>query len=261
MWEFYSHFRDDQYIRKLIEDHKFWYLSASKECRKSAFKKVKISDLETFDNKIKEFLRKFAQNPVTVERLIGDKLEGFSEVMDKMLRSSKFSYQDSIVFVSAIYTKSHIIMTLDDTFSSGTHLKELKEARRDIPQIGFIQFKKPENFSSESHVKTEYEIWFKKQNNKKLVGSIYKYYPRRKVICVKCLNNYSLKVRDYIYVVKFDTVTRDIFYKLFQIKSKGLRDAKTNGIIGEGNNVTIKLPDDFFSNKQNPKNSMIFIAE
>jgi predicted nucleic acid-binding protein len=261
LWEFNSHFREDLYIKKLINDYQFWHLSASKECRKSTFKKVTIPDMETFDDNIKQYVNKFAKNPVSIERLIGKELNGFNELMDKILRSSKFSYQDSIVFVSAIYTNSHIIMTLDETFSSESHLRELREAVRSIPHLKLIEFKKPKDFSSESHLKKEYKTWFIKQNKNKQIGSVYKYFPGKKVICVNCLNNYTLRAKDYIYLVNFDIKTHDKFYKSFQIESAGLRDFKTNCIIKEGNNVTIRLPEDFFLNGQALKNAMVFVSE
>jgi len=261
LWEFYGHFRDELYVRKLISDNKYGHIGANKECRRRIFKKVNLPDMENFGNAIKGYVQQFAENPVSIQRLIGETLDGFSNFIEKILQSSKFTYQDSIVFVSALYTRSHLIVTLDEPFSSERHLQDLREALSSVPLNIDIEFKKPINFSTENDVKKEYKIWFEKQNKNKQIGKVFHYYPRKKVICVECLKPYTLRTKDYIYLVNFNETTNDKFIKSFQIKTDGMRDFKTKEIIKEGKKVTIKLPEDFSLSGGSLANTMVFISE
>jgi predicted nucleic acid-binding protein len=261
LWEFFSHFRDELYIRKLIDKHKYWNLSANKECKRGTFKKAVLQDMKNFGDIIKGYVQQFSENPVSIQRLIGKNSDGFSELIEEILRSSKFSYQDSIVFVSALHTISHIIITYDETFSSETHLQDLREALKSVPSIRDIEFKKPEDFSSETNAKKEYCAWFLKQNQSKKIGQVFYYYPKKKVICVQCINNYSLRENDYVYLVKYNEASHEILKRLIQIKKGNLRDFKTRKPIEEGKKVTIGLPEDFSIDIGSLKNAMVFISE
>jgi len=261
LWEFYSHFRDELYIRKLVDEHNYWHLSANKECRRKIFKKVSLEEMENFGNIIKGYEQQFSESPVSIQRLIAKRIDGFSDLIEKILLSSKFSYQDSIVFVSALHTRSHVIITLDETFSSESHLQDLREALSSVPLLENLEFKKPEKFLTENDLKKEYKIWFLKQNENKQIGKVFHYYPRKKVICVECINNYTLKAKDYIYIVKFDETTFNIFIKSFRIKANNFRDPNTKKFIKEGKKVAIKLPHDFSLNGVSLTNAMVFISE
>jgi len=140
-------------------------------------------------------------------------------------------------------------------------LQDLREALSSVPFIRDIEFKKPIKFSTENEVKKEYKIWFLKRNENKQIGKVFHYYPRKKVICVECLNTYTLRTKDYIYLMNFNKTANDRFVKSFQIKSDGMRDFNTKEIIKEGKKVTIKLPEDFSLNGGSLTDAIVFISE
>jgi len=261
LWEFFGHFRDELYVRKLVSDKNLGYIGANKECRRRVFKKINLQDMENFGKEIKGYVQKFAENPVSIQKLIGEKFDGFNELVEKLLQSSKFTYQDVIVFVSAIFTRSNFIVTLDEPFSSERHLKDLRNALSTIPLLADIEFKRPKNFATKESINKEYKTWFLSMNESKKIGTVFHYYPRKKVICVNCQNDYSLRIKDYIYIVKFNDSTYEKLILLFQIKKNSMRDYKTKKVIKKGRKVTIKLPDDFNLKGTSLVNSMIFVAE
>lgn len=260
LWEFYSHLRDELYIKKLIDEHNYWHISANKECRRGKFKKATLEEMEKFGTEIKVYCQLFSQNPVSVQRLISMDISGLSDLIEKVLSSSKFSYQDSIVFVSALKTKSHIIVTLDEAFAHSTHLQDLREALKSIPAIKNIEFRKPESFSTENQAKKEYKNWFKKQNKKRQIGKIYHHYPKNNVILVECFKDLKLNVKDFIYLVNFNESTHDMLSNSFKIK-QGNIEAIQNKNARNNNKYSIKLPKDFTFDGAGLLWAMVFLYE
>lgn len=258
LWEFYGHFRDELYIRKLVNDYQYGYISAIRESsRWKSYRKVSLKEMEAFGDAIKGYVRQFAENPISIQRLIGKKLDGFSETVERILQCSKFSYPDTIVFVSALFTDSHIIITLDETFSSEHHLEELKEALKSLPLPQDIQFKKPEDLSTKKAVKENYREWFLKHNERKQLGKIIKVWPKKNTIAVECLKNYFIRQGDYLCLIKFRKRI-DFIMEIFEVKGGNLRECETEKPISQGKKVTIKLPSNIKC-KPYMQDSMIFL--
>jgi len=256
LWEFYGHLREEFYIRELIENFDYWYVSANKECRRRPFRKISLSQMKSIGDKITKCINSFKDNPVTIEKLIDKKLEGFSELIEKLLQISKFSYSDAIVFASALLTNSHMILTLDETFSSEKHLEELKKALEDLPApFHEIEFKKPEDFSTIEKVKKEFKKWFTRHNADKKIGEVTKVWPQKNVIAIRCFNNFFIKEDDYLCLVKFTKGTH-FTYKI--IKVKNLRDYETEKPTTIGRKVTIKLPNEINCKKLD--NATVFLV-
>lgn len=264
LWEFYGHFRDELYIRKLVKDHNYGHISANRECRRGNFRKVSLKDMKIIGTTIESYIEQFEESPMSVQRLINKELAGFSDMTEEILRCSKFSYKDAIVFVSALFTRSHIIITLDETFSSERHLAVLKEALEDLKTtlepLGLsidIEFNKPEDFSSEDCVKKNYKEWFLRSNKRKQLGNVINVWPKQNVIAVECLHDFFIRSGDYLCLIKFVN-SLDFVMKVFEVIKGNLRDYDTNKDIAQGTKVTIKLPPDIKC-KSNFQNAMIFL--
>jgi len=257
LWEFYDHFKKELYVKKLVEEFQYGYINANRECIRKNYRKASLEDMETFGNTIRGYVEDFAENPVSIQRLIGQKLDGFSEMVEKILQCSKFSYPDTIVFVSALFTNSHIIITLDETFSSENHLQELKNSQESLRLPEDIEFKKPEDFSTEELVNKNYKMWFLKHNREKQIGKVIKVWPKKNTIAIECLDNYFINQGDYLCLVKFRKGAEPIII-IFKVKEGNLRDYNTKKAISRGEKVTVKLPSDV---KCEPymQGSMIFL--
>ena len=248
LWEFYGHFKDELYIRKLVNDHNYGHIGANRECRRGDFRKASLEDMKTMGDTIESYVEQFEENPLSVQRLINRELHHFSDMTEAILRCSKFSYKDTIVFVSALFTRSHIIITLDETFSSERHLEVLKEALKDLKTtlepFGLpidIEFCKPTDFSSENSVKKNFKAWFLKNNRNKQLGKVINVWPKRNVLGIQCLRNFSINLGDYLCLTKF-VKGIDFRMKIFEVTEGNLRDYDTNQEIIKGSKVTVKLP-------------------
>lgn len=242
LWEIYGHMREEFYIEELIKKFNYGYISANKECRKNPFRLVSLSQMELIGKRIQECINRFKNTPVVIERLFNKEVEKFSELIEKLLQVSKFSYSDAIIFASAVVTNSHIIITLDETFSSDNHLNELKEALKELPQrFQEIEFKKPEDFSNMRKAKKEFKNWFIKHNKNKQIGEVVKIWPKRNVIGVNCFKKFFIQENDYLCIVKFRNEL-NFTYKIIKVKRGCLKDYKSKRVIKRGKEVTIKLP-------------------
>jgi hypothetical protein len=243
LWEFYGHFRDELYVKKLIENLKYGYINAVQECRRRSYSKASMEDMEGIGETIKGYLKQFAENPVSIQKLVGKRMDGFSELVEKILQCSRFSYSDTIVFVSALLTNSHIIITHDETFASENHLTELKESLKSLPLTRDVEFRKAKDFSTEGSVKKNYKNWFLQHNKSKQIGKVIKVWPKKNTIAVECLNNYFIRQDDYLCIVKF-LKGMDFTMIIDRVKKDNLRDYETSEVISKGKKVTIKLASD-----------------
>lgn len=243
LWEFYGHFRDELYVRKLVKDSSYGYVSANKACLRGEYKKANLKDMESFGKKIKKYEQNFENNPVSVEHLIGKNLAGFSEMIVTLLQLSKFSYKDAIVFVSAIYTEASVIISHDETFSCNGHLAELKAAFSDLkdPLKVDIDFKKPSDFSTLESVKRSYRDWFIAKNKEKVIGTVLQTWPRKKVAAIECLSGNIVKVGDYLCLVRFDQ-DNNCSMNVFEVKTDNLQDYDTEKKVRQGGKVTVQIP-------------------
>ena len=261
LWEFYGHFKDELYARKLVKDHHYGIISASKEWYKGKkFEKATSSDMEDFGKAIQKKVKEFEDKPVNIQRLIGKQQNGFSEIVEAILQRSKFSYKDTIVFVSALLTQSQMIITCDRDFSSEKHIESVKNALQNL-QREFkppIQFKKPIELSSEDKVKVTYRDWFLKNNYSKLLGSVRNVFLNVNSLYIECSNNNFIEIGDYLLLVKFVNTT-DFKSSLLRVKRRSLRDSVTNQPVKTGNKVTWKLA----SGKIKPfmNGAMVFLVE
>lgn len=259
LWEFYGHYREELYIRKLVQERHYGYIAANKLCRRGDFRRINLREMRLFGNIIRGHVRQI-ENIISIQKLIGRELPAFSENVENLLQCSKFSYKDAIVFVSALYSQANIIITLDQTFSDEEHLKKLKQAIRRWPiNPGKIIFKEPKDFRNQKSIKKEYKAWFEEYNKGKIIGNIIKYWARSKVIQVRCLKRHIIKENDYLYIVKF--VDERLFRYAFKIELGDLRSPRTRRPIIKGKNVTIKLPSQFPYNNKNWDRGMVFFAE
>jgi predicted nucleic acid-binding protein len=242
LWEFYGHFKDELYVRKLVEKYHYGYLSASKKCNwRNKFGKATLEDMNSFGETIQGNVKQFENNPIHIERLIGKEIDGFSELVDLILQRSKFSYKDAIVFVSALSTDSDFIITCDEDFSTENQLESVREALDSVKELkSEIKFLKPEEISTEEKVKRMYKDWFLTKNKDRQVGKVLKVWPEKKCIAVECIKDNFLKVGDYLCLIKF---YRDIDFeiRLLQIKNGDLWDYETETEVMKGGKVTIKL--------------------
>jgi len=255
LWEFYGHFKDELYVKKLVDNHHYGYVSANKECFRRGFRKADSEDIERFGTTIKDYVDQFERKPITIERLVGRELDGFSNSVDKILQCSKFSYKDAIVFVSAVFTGSQIIVTLDETFSSENHIEELsKELVNLKTAIGDdidTEFRKPGDFCTENNAKLTYKEWFLKRNGKKQIGEVIQVWTKKNVIGVSCATGRIIKEGDYLCLVRFKK-RADFAVTVFEVEKGNLWDFRTNRSVSKGNKVTIKLPP-----KKGVKNEML----
>jgi len=265
LWELYGYFRKDLYVRKMMTDpNRNWGFNRARKGMKE-FKGVDREEMEEFGNAIKNMVDQL-EEVITIQRDMDKETEGFSEIIERLLQCSKFSYKDTMVLVSALYTQSHILVTIDEQFrEEGRRSTELEEERESLPTeflgksgLGDLKFEPPSEFSSEEGIKQYYQMWFEERNKEKEIGKVIKYWSELKAIGVECFNDCTIKEGDYIYIVKF-IEAKDIVRKLVKIEKGYLRDYETEEPIKEGKKVTIKLPDDSLEGL-NLENAIIFLS-
>jgi predicted nucleic acid-binding protein len=261
LWEFYGHFKDELYARKLVKDHNYGIIAASKERDKSPkFRKANSSDMERFGKAIQARVNEFEEKPVSIQRLIGKQQNRFSDIVEAILQRSKFSYKDTIVFVSAILTQSQMIVTCDEDFSSERHLQSVKDALESLDATfkPEIQFKKPEEISTKNKAREIYRDWFLKSNSEKQIGIVKNFWRKAKTIEIDCTGDNFIEVGDYVLFVKF---VKGIDFKSYvaRVGKHGLRDSTTNRPLTKGKNVTWKLAARNF--KPFMKGAMVFLLE
>jgi len=256
LWEFYGNRRKEHYIKKMVRKKRCSFKRAHRESK--TLKGADLFHMEDIGDRIQKEIDQLRER-VSFESLVGKNPDGFSEIMEKLLQCSKFSYQDTIVLVSAQYTNSDIVVTVDDAFSSeGAHLDDLVQAKDDLPQnFPVLRFKKPDDFCPLTSAKKKYENWFKQNTKRKRIGKIIKRWKRKNVIAIECLNNHKIKVNDYIYIVKFFDHT---IFK-YSLPIKKLLDYDTAKDVQEGKKVTLRLPSNFPYREKNWVNGTIYLSE
>lgn len=150
LWEFYGRCRRELYVKKLVENHNYGYIHANNESQKDNFKKAGPGCMKVFGEKMEEYIENITGNTgsIYLNRLIGKHNPGFSEFIDKVLKCSKFSYKDAIVFVSALFTHSNKIITCDEDFGEDKK-KQLEKVMKDCPiKDAELSFGKPVELSS-----------------------------------------------------------------------------------------------------------------
>lgn len=262
IWELYDYFRKDLYVKKMINELKWGFNRAQKGIKE--FKDVDVEVMKGFGieiGKMVDLLKKNgSQEAITIKYIMSENTEKFSEIIEQLLRSSKISYKDTMIVTSAYYTNSHVLVTIDEQFKGeGNRISELEEENKNLPKKISLKFKPPIDFSCEDIIKKNYKEWFEENNEQNKIGKVIKCYDKVNVIGVECLNDYIIKVGDYIYAVKFNA-DKDIIKYLFKIEEKCLRNYDTNEQISEGKKVTIKLLD-YSPMGSNLENANIFLAE
>jgi len=262
LWELYGHLREDLYVKKMILEAGWGFNRARKGINE--FKGVTMADMEKFgmtiQNRVNQLEESEGNDFIPVIRLMSEQTEKFSETIERVLRFSKFSYKDTMVLVSALYTESHILVTIDEQFKGeGNRIAELEEEKADLPIEISLKFKPPSEFSSEEDIKRSYKEWFDERNEGKKIGRVIGYWSEVSVIGVEC-RDYTIREEDYIYVVKF-VDAKNFVKRLFKVEKGGLRDYETEKPIKEGKKVTIKLPDDLAFEGLNIENAIIFLSE
>ena len=261
-WELYGHLRADLYAREMITA-RGWSFNRTRK-RINEFKGVTMEEMGEIGKTVKNMVNQLEESEgkvfIPVKRLMSEQTEGFSEIIERVLQSSKISYKDTMVLVSALYTESHILVTIDEQFKGeGNRIAELEEEKADLPIKISLKFKPPSEFSSEEDIKRSYKEWFDERNEGKKIGRVIGYLSEVSVIGVEC-RDYTIREADYIYVVKF-VDAKDIVKRLFKVEKGCLRDYETKKPIKEGKKVTIKLPDDLAFEGLNIENAIIFLSE
>ena len=259
LWEFYGHFRDELYTKKLVEEHHYGLVSANKTCFKGGYPRANLPDMEKFGDQIESYKKQLSSKKVTIEKLVGQNLSGFSELVETILQRSKFSYKDTIIFVSALFTNSSIIITLDDHFSCDNHLKELKAALSPLvsPLKLNIDFKRPIDFSSPKSIKRNYKLWFMGKNKKKAIGKVVKTYAKGPVVALECTGANLIKTGDYLCLIKFND-SDQCFMNIVEVKENCLQDYDTKNPITQGKKVTVKCANALVGNCDN---ALVFLYE
>ncbi|MBW2003417.1 MAG: hypothetical protein JRI72_02225 [Deltaproteobacteria bacterium] len=260
LWEFKGHIREELYARKLVNKHGFGLISANKLCRDGNFRKYANSKcMQEFGKKIEEYEKKIfdEEKLIYLERLIGRPFPGLSEAIDAILMCSKFPYKDAIVLCSAYFTKAHYILTCDEQHFNKDKFEELKKGLKEWQHLihSDLDVKRPCMFPTIKSLRQEYESWFMTNNEKKIMGSVVKYYPRLKVIKVSCKKKRFLSVGDQIWLVKFKD--GKIERLGFSIKANNLHSPRTEKPIQKGMQVCVKLP----ATKKNWDKAFVFLAE
>ena len=270
LWELYDYFRKDLYAKKMMCKMGWGFNRTRKGMRE--FKKATQANMNEFGEKIKEMVEKLeGEKVVYIYRIINKEIEGFSETMEKLLQFSKFELKDALILSSALSNQinAHRIITKDEQFGKeGSRITKLEEEKESLPKeflersgIADLEFKKPEEFASETDIKKNYKEWFEKYNEGKQIGKVIKYWSRdRKVIGIECFDDYTLKIGDYIYLVKFHG-NNEAFIKLFLIEKDCIKDYESGKSVDEGKKVTIKLSEDFNSENINLEGSLVFLSE
>jgi len=267
LWEFYGHCRQELYARKLVNEHNYGFIQANKESRDDNFRKhADKTCMKQFGNTINEYIQRITGDDGIVfrENLIYKDPPGFSEFIDEVLKCSKFSYKDAIVFVSALFTRANGIITCDEQHFKKDRIEELKEAMRTCPiKDAEISFRRPEEFSTLDKIKLEYKNWFEKRNKSKIIGDIVKYYPRMNVVEIKCKKGYSLSENDSVYLVRFfDSKNLGKFWLKIPTKTSGnFKSMTTRQPTDKGQHITIKLPSKFPHKKKEWAKGWVFFAE
>lgn len=258
LWELYGHLREELYLRDMILKKNYSCKRAHKGSRD--FEKVSLRDMERFGVEVKKKVQSL-ERVITIEKLANVKSYGFADVVEKLLQSSKFSYKDAIIFVSALYTRSHIIITADEAFSKEDHLKKLKQAMEDLPNEEFkhVLFKKPKNLTTEMQVRKLYKNWFENCLKDKKLAKVINHWPNKNTLGVRCFHNYILKEGDYLCLVKFFGNILTSFN--FRVEQDNLWDYDEEQPVKEGKTVTIKLPDSFSYRDKNWRNGVLFLFE
>jgi predicted nucleic acid-binding protein len=261
LWEFYGYFRKELYARKLVKGRQYNLISAHKECSFERFENATFKDIETFGNEINGYQQEI-EKFVMVEEIIkegSERLRRFNETVRKFLQCSKFSYKDTLIFASALYTRSHMLITSDKAFSKESHLKRLKKAIKSVPpNFTNIAFKRLNVFLTRKKVAEEYKNWFEKHNKNKIAGDIVEFFKRNNVIHVKSKNNKLISRKNSFYLVKFvDNKMRKCY--LHKISADNFKDHASKNPVEKGVDITIKLPSRNKSN--NWKDGWVFLAE
>lgn len=264
LWEFYGRTREELYAQRLVNKYNYGYISANKECRQGNFRRASIRCMKQFGNKIKGYIRKIVEDErlIYLDRLIGKKVHGFSETVDKILQCSKFTYKDAIVLASAYFTKSNIIITCDEHFKQ-SRIDELEKAIKNWPiNPGQIIFKKPNEFDTLAKIRLGHKNWFIERNKEKIFGNVVKYYPKRNVIEIKCRRKNLLHEGNYLYLIKFfNNKILKFHFKVPNYESGNFKSAKTKRPINKGRHITIKLPAKFPYKQKKWQGGYIFLAE
>lgn len=268
-WELYGHLRADLYAREMITARRWGFNRTRKGMME--FKDVTPEEMEKFGNNAKNMVNQLEESEgkdfIRVRRLMSEQTEGFSEIIERLLQRSKISYKDTMVLVSALYTNSHIVVTIDEQFKKeGRRFTKLEKERESLPTdfiensgLGDLKFETPAKFSSEEDIKRCYKKWFDDRNEEKKIGTVTRYWSEPNIISVECFNDYTIKEEDYIYVVKFIDA-KNIVKRLFKVEKGCLGDYETENSIREGKKVTIKLPDDSLESVK-LENAIIFLSE
>lgn len=270
LWELYDYFRKDLYAKKMMCEIGWGFNRTRKGMRE--FKKATQENMNEFGEKIKDMAENLeAEKVVYIYRIMSSEIEGFTETMEKLLQFSKFELKDATILSSALSNQinAHRIVTKDEQFGKeGSRITKLEEEKESLPGefleasgIVNLNFQKPEDFASEKDIKRNYREWFEKYNEENQIGKVIKYWSRkRKVIGVECFGDYTLKVEDYIYLVKFHG-NNEAFIKLFLIEKDCIKDYDSEKTVEEGRKVTIKLSEDFNPENINLEGSLIFLSE
>jgi len=267
IWELYGYFKQDFYIKKMMTDpvRQWGFKQANNASRE--FKDIELNEMRKIGTKIKKLVEKVDEF-IDIIKIMDKETLMFSETVEILLQRSKFSYKDSMVFVSAFHNKTHahILITRDKQFrKEGNSAERFKEIVNNLPldfrkNIRYIDFKIPVDFSSEDKIKESYKEWFEKYNQDKVIGRVIKHYSESNVLGIECSNSNFLKVGDYIYVIKincnFDAFTKPIIVK---IENENLKDFETEESIINGGKVTVKISEDFSNN--NLEGAMVFLLD
>ena len=204
LWELYGHLREDLYVKKMILEAGWGFNRARKGINE--FKGVTMADMEKFgmtiQNRVNQLEESDGNDFIPVIRLMSEQTEKFSETIERVLRFSKFSYKDTMVLVSALYTQSNILVTIDEQFrKEGRRITELEEERESLPTefleksgLADLKFEPPSTFSSEGDIKRRYKEWFDAHSEEKKIGTVIEYWSEPNVIGVECFNDYTITV-------------------------------------------------------------------
>lgn len=263
LWELYDYLRHEHYAKKMHCQNKCTFKTTKSGME--TFKGITFDEMKEIKDEITKavdnFFNNAADSVITLEQTQTQPHEYLYRVTELLLQTSKFSREDIIILISAMNSRTHILITIDDQFKGEgkERISILKKEYADLPIHWEMDFASPMEFLREG-ISKKYKEWFLSYNQDKVIGNVIKVYPNEQVIAVECSGDYCLKENDFICIIKFvDGV--EFEERIFKINRGNLYDYDEEKPISSGKKVTIKNVNPEVLITSNLENSTVFLLE
>jgi len=261
-WEAWGHFKVDLYIKNRICSAKPWGVNRA---IKGAADFHNADDMEMVS--IGAHLDAKADFSSFVDIINwSDADSSFSNFVEIIVKRSKLSYKDSIIFASAaVLARAGILVTNDHQFNlEGNRITELRTGFESIKKIR-ADAKIPKIIQADkicdlAPLKAYYAGWFNSEYSERAIGTVTHVYDGCGVVEVQCNGQNFLQIDDYVFFVK-DSVNLSGLAPLsaFKIEVNNLKDPATNMACEKGSHITIKPPNPVYVT--NMLGAKVFLAK